>query len=114
MDAIDFFCGAGGLTTAGVKAGLKVRVAVNHWRVAIDSHSANYPDIDHDCSDLSKVDVRKYPFPTVLLSEVKLGMGFEQGYKILGNKKEQVAQAGQAVCPDAAAWIIRRVVESLN
>lgn len=68
MDAIDFFCGAGGLTTAGVKAGLQVRVAVNHWRVAIDSHSANYPDIDHDCSDLSKVDVRKYPFPEVLLA----------------------------------------------
>jgi len=45
-------------------------------------------------------------------SEIKLSMGFESSYKILGTKAEQVAQAGQAVCPDAAAWIIRRVVDS--
>lgn len=53
----DLFCGAGGTTTGAVQAihalGREVEfAAVNHWPIAIATHSANHPDIRHYCKDL--------------------------------------------------------------
>jgi DNA (cytosine-5)-methyltransferase 1 len=53
----DLFCGAGGTTTGAMQAIHALDrdvefVAVNHWPVAIATHSANHPDVRHYCKDL--------------------------------------------------------------
>ncbi|MFW5415338.1 DNA cytosine methyltransferase [Nocardiopsis sp. CNT-189] len=58
----DFFCGAGGSSTGAVQVpGVRVELAANHWKLAVDSHSANHPGARHDIADLSQVDPRRYP-----------------------------------------------------
>lgn len=62
--AADLFCGAGGTSTglamACKAAGLDVELlAINHWDVAIDSHTANHPWARHRCESLDNVDPRK-------------------------------------------------------
>ncbi|MFD8577197.1 DNA cytosine methyltransferase [Streptomyces virginiae] len=63
-DTTDGFCGAGGSSTGAVQAGITVRTALNHWRLAVDTHNANHPDTVHDCADISQVDPRRYPTTT--------------------------------------------------
>lgn len=62
--AADLFCGAGGSSTGLVKAvqGRKLELnllAVNHWTVAVDTHTRNHPWARHLCADLSTVDPNK-------------------------------------------------------
>lgn len=57
IKAADLFCGAGGTSTGLAQAceelGLKLQLtAVNHWPVAIETHSANHPDAAHFCASL--------------------------------------------------------------
>src|SRR2546421_330032 len=42
ITATDMFCGAGGSTTGAVLAGADVRLAINHWNRAIETHNPNY------------------------------------------------------------------------
>jgi len=62
--AADLFCGAGGTSTGLLKAarqlGLNINlIAINHWDVAIATHSLNHPGVTHMNSDLEKVDPRE-------------------------------------------------------
>jgi len=62
--AADLFCGAGGSSTGLIHAarerGLQLDLlAVNHWSVAVDTHSRNHPWARHLCADLSSVDPSK-------------------------------------------------------
>lgn len=64
IHAADLFCGAGGTSTGLYMAAddLKVSVnliAVNHWPVAISTHSANHKEALHLCHGLDGVDPRK-------------------------------------------------------
>jgi len=58
----DLFCGAGGATTGVLLAarrkriGIKSGVAINHWPVAVETHSANHPKVAHLCEAIEKVD----------------------------------------------------------
>ena len=45
--------------------------------------------------------------------EIARGMAFPADYRILGNKREQVRQAGNAVCPPNARDLVSAVAESL-
>ncbi|MFC8873193.1 DNA cytosine methyltransferase [Streptomyces ardesiacus] len=63
-DTTDAFCGGGGSSEGARWIGIFVRLALNHWRKAIDVHNANHPDTDHDCADISQVDPRRYPTTT--------------------------------------------------
>lgn len=58
----DWFCGAGG-STQGIAAipGVQPVHAANHWARAIESHAANFPDVDHWKGDIRDLDVRKLP-----------------------------------------------------
>lgn len=63
----DLFCGAGGSSTGAVQVpGVQVRVASNHWQLAVDTHEANHPDTGHVCADLSQIDPRYYPKTDIL------------------------------------------------
>ena len=35
----DMFCGAGGSTTGATQAGASVRLAINHWARAVETHN---------------------------------------------------------------------------
>jgi len=58
---LDFLCGAGGSSAGLSNAGWDLRFAVNHWPVAIDTHQANFPDVWHECVDVTTINMRKLP-----------------------------------------------------
>jgi DNA (cytosine-5)-methyltransferase 1 len=72
----DQFCGAGGSSQgvrkyaerSGLSTGLEVKLALNHWQLAIDTHSHNFPDTQHDCTDIQACDPRYYPSTTILVT----------------------------------------------
>lgn len=64
MIAADLFCGAGGSSTGLVRAAESLSVpldllAINHWPVAVDTHTRNHPWARHMCADLSTIDPSK-------------------------------------------------------
>ena len=49
----DIFAGAGGSSSGAASVpGVDVRVAANHWQMAVDVHQINHPATDHACVDL--------------------------------------------------------------
>lgn len=70
----DQFCGAGG-SSQGVRkyaetigGGVEVKLALNHWKLAIDTHNTNFPDTIHDCTDISACDPRRYISTDILIT----------------------------------------------
>ncbi len=70
----DQFCGAGG-SSQGVRrfaertnGGIEVKLALNHWKLAIDTHNTNFPDTLHDCTDISACDPRRYHSTDILIT----------------------------------------------
>ncbi len=62
LSMTDLFCGAGGSSTGAIAVpGVTVRMAANHWQLAVDTHNTNHPDTDHACADVSQVDPRYFP-----------------------------------------------------
>lgn len=64
----DQFCGAGGSSLGVVAAGAEVKLGLNHWKLAVETHAANFPDTDHDCTDISACDPRRYPSTDILIT----------------------------------------------
>ena len=60
-DAIDLFAGAGGFSEGATQAGLKIRMALNHYRPAVDIHETNHPLAKHECQDAQQYDFRLAP-----------------------------------------------------
>lgn len=65
ITATDFFCGAGGSSTGLVAAGIEVRGAVNHWKLAIETHNTNHPKTEHFLDDLQQAHPSQYPRTTI-------------------------------------------------
>lgn len=67
LTVTDLFCGAGG-SSSGAEAvsGVQVRMASNHWALAIETHNLNHPHVDHDIADIAEVDPRRYPTTDLL------------------------------------------------
>lgn len=97
----DMFCGAGGSSTGAVMIpGVRVATAANHWQLAIDTHSANHPDTDHHCADLSQVDPRLFLRTTMgWFSPSCTYHSIAQGKKKLDAQPDLFGE----VLPDAAA-----------
>jgi DNA (cytosine-5)-methyltransferase 1 len=72
MNAIDLFAGLGGFTEGAEMAGVRVVWAANHWRAAVDMHSANHPDTEHACQDLHQTDWSQVPAHDLMMP----GFGF--------------------------------------
>jgi DNA (cytosine-5)-methyltransferase 1 len=67
----DLFCGAGGSSLGAEMAGGSLRLGLNHWDRAIETHSTNFQDADHDCTDVSSLttaQIRRYPDSDILLA----------------------------------------------
>lgn len=64
----DQFCGAGGSSAGAVAAGAELKLALNHWKQAIATHNTNFPNVDHDCTDISAVDPRRYARTEILIT----------------------------------------------
>lgn len=64
VNIVDLFCGGGGTSTGAVRAaeraGLRVELcAVNHWEIAIETHSRNHPAAKHLCKAIDQVRPRE-------------------------------------------------------
>lgn len=68
LTVTDQFCGAGGSSIGAVAAGAELRMAMNHWPLAIETHNSNFPDAAHDCADMSAVNPRRYPSTDILIT----------------------------------------------
>lgn len=64
----DQFCGAGGSSVGATAAGAELRLALNHWQLAIETHNSNFPQAAHDCTDISACDPRRYPSTDILIT----------------------------------------------
>jgi DNA (cytosine-5)-methyltransferase 1 len=67
----DLFCGAGGSSLGAALAGGQLRLGLNHWQRAIETHAANFQDADHDCEDVSSLttaQIRRYPDSDILMA----------------------------------------------
>lgn len=67
----DLFCGAGGSSIGAEVAGATLRLGLNHWERAIETHATNFQHADHDCEDVSSLttaQIRRYPDSDILLA----------------------------------------------
>lgn len=63
----DLFCGAGGSGLGATAVpGVELVMAANHSARAIETHAANFPDVEHDQADISQVEPRRYRPTTIL------------------------------------------------
>lgn len=63
----DIFCGGGGSSTGAVQIpGVEIRMAANHWDLAVEVHNLNHPGADHAAVDLHEEDPRYFPATDVL------------------------------------------------
>ena len=68
LTVTDQFCGAGGSSIGAEAAGAEVKLAMNHWRLAVETHNSNFPNTAHDCTDISASDPRRYPSTDILIT----------------------------------------------
>lgn len=63
----DLFCGGGGSSTGAIQVpGVEIKMAANHWDLAVAVHNQNHPDADHAAVDLHEEDPRYFPRTDIL------------------------------------------------
>lgn len=115
----DLFAGAGGSSSGAEQVpGIKVRIAANHWKLAVETHNTNLPHADHDCADISQVDPRRYPATDFLWASPEC----TSHSQARGKRRDDGAQPDLfgEVLPDEAAersratmWDVPRFVEAM-
>jgi DNA (cytosine-5)-methyltransferase 1 len=67
LTVTDLFCGGGGSSTGAIQVpGVEIRMAANHWDLAVEVHNQNHPDADHAAVDLHEEDPRYFPHTDIL------------------------------------------------
>ncbi|MDL9944200.1 DNA cytosine methyltransferase [Gordonia sp. ABSL11-1] len=112
----DLFCGAGGSSTGAIQVpGISVRIASNHWDLAVETHNTNHPDADHLCADLSQISPRYFPRTDILWASPEC-----TNHSVAKGRKREAAQPDLfgEMLPDAAAersratmWDVPRFAE---
>ena len=112
----DLFCGAGGSSTGAIQIpGVSVRVASNHWQLAVETHNTNHAEADHICADLSQIDPRYFPSTDILWASPECtNHSVAKGRKRLGYTPDMFGE----MLPDEAAqrsratmWDVPRFAE---
>ena len=111
LQIADLFCGAGGSTTgirqAVERMGRKANIlAINHWDVAIQTHSVNNEGVEHLCETVTTID------PT----RVVPGQELDLLWASPACTHHSVARGGRPRCEQqrAPAWIIPFWLENLK
>lgn len=92
----DMFCGAGGSTTGAIQAGANVVLAINHWRIAIETHNANYPQVSHALTDLHQANPRRFPSSTLLIASPECtSHSLSKGRKRTGQAQIPLWESGE-------------------
>ncbi|WP_191563401.1 DNA cytosine methyltransferase [Janibacter melonis] len=97
----DLFCGAGGSSTGAISVpGVEVRVASNHWQLAIETHNSNHQDADHICADLSQINPGYFPRTDLLWASPEC----TNHSRAKGRKRDTLqTELWQETLPDEAA-----------
>lgn len=67
LTVTDLFCGGGGSSTGAIQVpGVEIKIAANHWDLAVAVHNENHPDADHAAADLHEEDPRYFPKTDIL------------------------------------------------
>jgi DNA (cytosine-5)-methyltransferase 1 len=120
----DQFCGAGG-SSQGVRrlsnkhgGGIEVKLALNHWKLAIETHNTNFPDTLHDCTDISACDPRRYNSTDILITSPECtNHSLAKGVKIIKKQMDLYAQGKidpSAERSRATMWDVCRFAEYHN
>jgi len=56
LTVVDLFCGAGGISEGFRQNGFKVKLGLDFWEPAIETHELNHPDSDHVLMDVNKLE----------------------------------------------------------
>lgn len=110
----DMFCGAGGSSTGALEVpGIEVKVATNHWDLAIETHNTNHQDADHVLADVSQIDPRYFPHSDILWASpectnhsVAKGVKRARQAESLFDKPDEAAERSRATM-----WDVPRFAE---
>ena len=102
MRAVDLFAGAGGTTTGAKLAGAEVLACVNHWPVAIATHTAAHPEAAHHCEDAAVLDPTTLPAHDLLLASPSC----------TGHTRARGVERPHHDAARATAWCVLRVAEA--
>lgn len=113
----DMFCGCGG-SSEGARnvAGTQVKYALNHWKLAIDSHNTNHPNTHHDCADISETHPARYNRTTGLIASPECtNHSLAKGQKRKNLHQQEIFQDkafdASAVRSRATMWDVPRFAE---
>lgn len=115
----DLFCGAGGSSTGAIAVpGVTVRIASNHWDLAVETHNTNHPDADHLCADLSQIDPRYFPTTDILWASPECtNHSVARGRKRIDAQPDlfgEILPDGAAERSRATMWDVPRFAEAHN
>lgn len=108
LTVTDLFCGAGGSSSGAESVpGVTVRMASNHWSLAIETHNTNMPHVDHDIADISGVDPHRYPSTDILWASPECtywsqARGEKQDYAQPDDQAALFGEDGRPLPPEAA------------
>ena len=102
MRAVDLFAGAGGSSTGATWAGARVVAAVNHWEVAVATHTAAHPEAAHFLEDAAVLDPTTLPAHDLLLASPSC----------TGHTRARGVERPHHDAARATAWCVLRVAEA--
>ncbi|MHA6626905.1 DNA cytosine methyltransferase [Pseudonocardia sichuanensis] len=111
ITASDLFSGAGGSTEGLTQAGLQVAVAANHWPLAVETHQANHPDIEHRIANLSEVDWRTFPRTDVLWASPSCRWQARAGGRRRLSVADELARTDEGAVDRATAYAVIAAAE---
>lgn len=118
----DMFCGCGGSSQGVVNAAkryggnIEVSYAMNHWKLAVETHAANFPNTQHDCADVSNTDPRRYRSADFLVVSPECtnhspGKGVKRKYQITKTLFGELDVDPAAIRSRATMWDVPRFAE---
>lgn len=74
----DLFCGCGGSSSGAMEAAeslklsagidVELKLALNHWKRAIETHQTNFPNTYHEATDIQACEPRRYVSTNILMA----------------------------------------------
>lgn len=118
----DMFCGCGGSSQGVINASKKyggnieVSYAMNHWKLAVETHATNFPNTSHDCADVSNTDPRRYRSADLLIASPEctnhsLAKGVKRKYQATQTLFGELDIDPAAIRSRATMWDVPRFSE---